>query len=510
MKRKYWFFIIGGFIIVVLIVVGLVLVSTMIDKEEDNPAAGDGSTASTQSDVGEDTQYAESGTGDLLGQRPGQGGNPPGQPGSQDGNPPIQPTGQPQNPGATPPPQNANQGSCSNGFELNGSSNIAIGQQFNAGDSFQVDWPIKNTGTCTWDSGYALAFVNGDQMGASSSTPLSSTVNPGDSIVLSIQMTAPTQPDIYVSFWRLEDGNGQLFGMDAPPDAPLRVKIEVMQSANNPSNPALTAVPEIAVTLPNTLSNGVGETMLVDQCFDLVEGDDVSCTDPDADIKYTYSSVMGSYLRVVNGSLFSNSYESAPSESDCESENYYGMPVHLVDGDKYLCIETEFDGDTVYGWVKPTSFNSGGLTFNYLLWEPDTTLQVGEAIPAAQLLFTLNYGTGQTLLVDKCFDFIEGEKAACNGSESDIKYLVSGSYNMIQTIHGSELAFAVWSDDDAPSKSDCAAFEPYLSGYHYLHDEPDNYACFKTPYGNDLVYGWFRVTSFNNGGITFDYLVWEP
>jgi hypothetical protein len=355
-----------------------------------------------------------------------------------------------------------------------------------------------------------LTFVNGDQMGATSPVTLSSSVAPGGSVIVSVQMTAPSQPDIYVSFWRLEDENGQLFGMDNPQDAPLRVKIEVVQSANNPSNPMVTAVPEIAVTLPNTLSNGVGETILVDQCFDLVEGDEVSCSDPDADIKYTYSSGIGGYLRAVNGSLFSDSHDSAPSESTCESESYYGMPVHLVDGDKYLCIETEYDGDTVYGWVKPTSFNSGGLTFNYLLWEPDTTLQVGEAIPAPNTLFTLNSGTGQTLLIDKCFDFVEGEKSACNGSEADIKYIKSGSDYMIESMNDTELAFAIWYDSDAPNKSDCEGFGTYLSGYHYLNQQPDYYTCFRTDYGSDTVYGWFRVTSYNSGGMTFDYLVWKP
>lgn len=503
MKGKTWFFIVGAFMTVGLIIAGFILFDAVLDAKEADPALSDGTTGLAQSEVGEGSLPGGQG-GELLPTRA------PSQHANQDGNPPTQATHPPQNPGATPPPQNANQGSCNNGFALDGSSNIAIGQQFDPGDSFQVDWPVKNTGTCTWTADYALTFVNGDQMGATSPIGLPSTVAPGGSIVLSVQMTAPSQPDVYMSFWKLQDEYGQLFGMDNPQDAPLRVKVEVVQSANNPSNPMVTAVPEIAVTLPNTLSNGVGETMLVDQCYDLVEGDEVSCSDPEGDIKYTYSSVMGSYLRVVNGSLFSNSYASAPSESDCVSEAYYGMPVHLTSGNKYLCIQTEYNGDTVYGWVKPTSFNSGGLTFNYLLWEPDTTLQVGEVIPATQLLFTLSHGTDQTLLVDKCFDFIEGEKAACNGSESDIKYLVSGSYNMIQSINASELAFTIWSDDDAPSKSDCETSEPYLSGYHYLNHEPDYYTCFKTDYGSDTVYGWFRVTSYNNGGATFDYLVWEP
>jgi hypothetical protein len=506
MKGKGWLWIIGGSIgLILLAVIGLVIFSNLLDNEDG------GSVRAEQTAASESQEMA--GADHTLGQEASQPGNSPGQnpgqQGSQGGHPPAQATQQPQNPNGSPPTQNAGQGSCTNGFEMDGYSNIALGEQFDAGETFQVEWPIKNTGNCTWDSTYALVFANGDQMAASSSTPLSSSVDPGDSIVLSLQMTAPSQPAIYLSLWKLEDGNGQLFGMDNPPNAPLRVKIEVVQSANNPSNPAVTAVPEISLNLPNTLSNGVGETMLTNQCFDLVEGQEVSCSDPEGDIKYSYSTVMGGTFRSVNGTLNSDSYENAPSESDCESEAYYGMPVFLNEGNKYFCIETEVDGDTVYGWVKPTSFDSGGMTLNYLLWEPDTTLQVGEAMPLTDL-FTVSSGEQETLLIDKCFDFIDGNKSACNGSNADIKYIKSGSDYMIESLNDTELAFAIYYDSDAPSKTDCEAYSTYLDGYHYLNQQPDYYACFRTDYGSDTVYGWFRVTSFNSGGMTFDYQVWKP
>jgi len=507
MKGKGWLLIIGGFIAVILLVIaGLVILSNLVGSED-----GGTSVSAEQTEAAQSLEMA--GAGNAPGQGANQSGNPqgqnPAQPGNQGGNPPAQATEQPQNPGNNQPPQNPGQGSCTSGFEMDGYSSIALGEQFEAGDTFQVDWPIKNSGTCSWDSSYALVFANGDQMGVNSSIALSSSVDPGDSIVVSVQMTAPSQPDFYLSLWKLEDGDGQQFGMVSPPDAPLRVKIEVVQSANNPANPAVIAVPEISVSLPGTLSNGFGETILTNQCFDLVEGDEVSCSDPDGDIKYSYSSVMGSTLRSVNGTLNSNSYESAPSESNCESEAYYGMPIFLNDGNKYLCIETEFDGDTVYGWIKPTSFDAGGMTFNYLLWEPDTTLQVGEAIPLIDI-FTLSSGEQETLLINKCYDFVEGEKSACNGSDADIKYIKSGSDYMIESLNDAELAFAIWYDNEAPSKSDCEDYDTYLSGYHFLNQQPDYYACFRTDDGGDTVYGWFRVTSFNSGGMTFDYQLWTP
>jgi hypothetical protein len=122
----------------------------------------------------------------------------------------------------------------------------------------------------------------------------------------------------------------------------------------------------------------------------------------------------------------------------------------------------------------------------------------------------LSSGEQQTLLIDKCYDFIDGNKASCAGSDADIKYFKSGSDYTIESLNTTELAFAIYYDNDAPSKVDCHGYSTYLSGYHYLNQQPDYYSCFRMDYGGDTVYGWFRVTAFNSGGMTFDYQVWKP
>lgn len=82
-----------------------------------------------------------------------------------------------------------------------------------AGQSFVKTWRVRNDGTCTWGPTgqylHALAFTSGDQMGAPAEVPLPSTVEPGQSVDVSVTMQAPTAPGTYISSW--------LFRVDGDP-----------------------------------------------------------------------------------------------------------------------------------------------------------------------------------------------------------------------------------------------------------------------------------------------------
>lgn len=128
------------------------------------------------------------------GGQPGQSGQP-GQQGQQ--GQPAQSGSQSQSPQSpTPGPSG-----CTNRIALIGSSSISNGQVFEPGEDFEAIWLVQNTGTCPWDSGYSLVLVSGDAFGASSPTSLGSQVAPGDTTNLSLQMTAPTTEDSYLSLW---------------------------------------------------------------------------------------------------------------------------------------------------------------------------------------------------------------------------------------------------------------------------------------------------------------------
>jgi hypothetical protein len=84
-----------------------------------------------------------------------------------------------------------------------------------AGQPFQKIWRLRNIGTCTWTSEYKAAFDHGDQLGfvAGYSQPLtSSTIPPGQTVDIIMNMNAPIAAGTYRSDWILRDPSGQSFG----------------------------------------------------------------------------------------------------------------------------------------------------------------------------------------------------------------------------------------------------------------------------------------------------------
>jgi hypothetical protein len=92
-----------------------------------------------------------------------------------------------------------------------------------AGVTFGKTWQLRNTGTCTWDTGYRVVFVGGSQMGASSSVPLTQVVYPNNSVEVTVPMKAPSTPGTYVGQWQMQNSKGQNFG------SILQIRIQVAQ-----------------------------------------------------------------------------------------------------------------------------------------------------------------------------------------------------------------------------------------------------------------------------------------
>jgi ABC-type amino acid transport substrate-binding protein/heat shock protein HslJ len=83
------------------------------------------------------------------------------------------------------------------------------------GQSFVKSWRIRNSGTCTWDSKYFLAYTSGNsplaQMGGQP-TYIKGSVPPGATYDISVNLTAPTQPGVYQGFWQMNNAKGTAFG----------------------------------------------------------------------------------------------------------------------------------------------------------------------------------------------------------------------------------------------------------------------------------------------------------
>ncbi len=104
---------------------------------------------------------------------------------------------------------------------------IPDGTTFTGGTAFAKTWRLKNIGTCTWTTDYSIAFVDGTQMGSTSSVKLGSSVAPGNTIDVSVNLTAPSAAGTYRGNWRMKNAGGVLFGIGPYANGSYWVEIRV-------------------------------------------------------------------------------------------------------------------------------------------------------------------------------------------------------------------------------------------------------------------------------------------
>jgi len=85
----------------------------------------------------------------------------------------------------------------------------------NPGEAFVKIWRVANSGTCTWTSKYRLVYAYGNVSGAQMNgqpVSLPGNVIPGQTIDLSVKLTAPRELTTYQGFWQMENAAGVRFG----------------------------------------------------------------------------------------------------------------------------------------------------------------------------------------------------------------------------------------------------------------------------------------------------------
>lgn len=105
--------------------------------------------------------------------------------------------------------------SCNNSaFE--GDVTIPDGSVLEPGHNFQKIWAIRNTGTCTWDDGYALVYIGGSDPDLDPYNfefeRSSDFVAGGEGINIAVNLTTPCEPGEYEGHWRMRTDSGYYFG----------------------------------------------------------------------------------------------------------------------------------------------------------------------------------------------------------------------------------------------------------------------------------------------------------
>jgi hypothetical protein len=110
---------------------------------------------------------------------------------------------------------------------------IADGTAFQPGETFTKTWRLSNDGSCPWTTEYDLVFAEGDQMGGADETALSAVVEPGSTVDLSVDLTAPDVSGTYRGYWQLRNDSSVLFGIGEEGDKPFWVEIVVSEDADD-------------------------------------------------------------------------------------------------------------------------------------------------------------------------------------------------------------------------------------------------------------------------------------
>lgn len=107
---------------------------------------------------------------------------------------------------------------------------IPDGSVLDPNETFTKTWRLKNRGTCTWTPDYVLVFTSGDRMGDTTAVRLPSYVGPGQTVDISVPLTAPKEKGKYVGYWMLRNPSGVLFGYGDKANQPFYVDIRVKET----------------------------------------------------------------------------------------------------------------------------------------------------------------------------------------------------------------------------------------------------------------------------------------
>ena len=133
--------------------------------------------------------------------------------------------------------------------------NIPPGTVISPGSTFTKTWRLKNLGPCDWTTSYyQLVFFYGEQMGAPSSLALPASVSAGETVDISLQMTAPNASGSYRGYWMFRNSSGANFGIGPDANQPWFVDINVSGPTLPPSptftRPAPSQTPTATLGVP--------------------------------------------------------------------------------------------------------------------------------------------------------------------------------------------------------------------------------------------------------------------
>lgn len=244
--------------------------------------------------------------------------------------------------------------------------------QMTPGQEFVKTWRLVNNGTCTWTTDYSIAVFSGEAMGASG-VQLSDQVLPGESIDVSVELTAPTATGTYQGNWKLRNAAGAWFGIGPSGASPFWVKITVSgtpapTTTTTPATPTATTTPATPTPTgetPGVVASG-SVSLVLDNAVDLDNG----IVSGGGDLLFKINNAGREVLSPQGSSAFAIVAKRPTSPSQCQSAGLSGtsMPLRDLGGGMYICYQTD---EGRYGYLRLLTWDetTNQLTFDFLTWD---------------------------------------------------------------------------------------------------------------------------------------------
>ncbi|HEX8990391.1 MAG TPA: NBR1-Ig-like domain-containing protein [Anaerolineales bacterium] len=132
---------------------------------------------------------------------------------------------------------------------------------------FTKTWRLRNSGTCTWTTGYRMVFVGGDQLSAPASVAMPINVVPAQTVDVSVNMLAPDVAGHYEGMWQIQSADGKDFGVGLAPTDRMWVRIRVIPPAYSSPTPTSTLPSGSSITtgIPTPTSASAGTPVSAEQ-----------------------------------------------------------------------------------------------------------------------------------------------------------------------------------------------------------------------------------------------------
>ncbi len=120
---------------------------------------------------------------------------------------------------------------CIDAFTYVTDLTVPDGQIVTPNTVFTKSWYITNSGNCTWNSKYKIAYDSGSNVGSAKTFSILQDgyyVKPGESITVSATLVAPNEKNTdFTTYWALENDKGEHFGAGAAKNVYLSSKFRV-------------------------------------------------------------------------------------------------------------------------------------------------------------------------------------------------------------------------------------------------------------------------------------------